>query len=242
MRAASFRMTRRAAPALAAALALAPMTGHTPAPDPAAAAAATTVTAAATPPSPLVVAAKQRSRVFRDGDGREVTLRGFNVSGSTKLYENSLLPFRSTADAVRSAQAMRDLTGANVIRFLISWEGVQPSPSTIDHAYLDRAVEQIRAFTGRGIRVLVDYHQDLYSSHLFDQGSWYTGDARRNGWSRPAVTRRSPAASASCGGRTCRPTRPSAGPPGTSGGTGGSARPRARSASRRPSCGRRRPR
>ncbi|MEU7457827.1 cellulase family glycosylhydrolase [Streptosporangium roseum] len=165
MRAASSRVARLAASAVAAGLAFTPVTGN--AHDPATAAAAQTS---------LVVTAKQQSWVFRDGDGREVTLRGFNVSGSAKLYENSLLPFRSTADAARSAQAMRDLTGANVIRFLISWEGVQPSPSTIDHAYLDKAVEQIRAFTGRGIRVLVDYHQDLYSSYLFNQGSWYTGD------------------------------------------------------------------
>ncbi|MFC5745252.1 cellulase family glycosylhydrolase [Actinomadura rugatobispora] len=124
-----------------------------------------------------VVVSPQGGRwVFRDGDGREVTLRGFNVSGSTKLYENGLLPFRGTADAARSAQAMRDLTGANAIRFLISWEGVQPAPDRIDHAYLDRAAAQIRAFTDRGFRVLLDYHQDLYSSHLFNAGSWYTGD------------------------------------------------------------------
>ncbi|MET8339735.1 cellulase family glycosylhydrolase [Streptosporangium canum] len=165
MRAASSRLVRPAASALAAVLTFTLVNGN--AHDPATAAEA---------PTSLVVTAKQQGWVFRDGDGREVTLRGFNVSGSAKLYENSLLPFRSTADAARSAQAMRDLTGANVIRFLISWEGVQPSPSTIDYAYLDKAVEQIRAFTGRGIRVLVDYHQDLYSSYLFNQGSWYTGD------------------------------------------------------------------
>jgi hypothetical protein len=124
----------------------------------------------------LVISPKQQNWVFRDDAGREVTLRGFNVSGSTKLYENDLLPFRGTADAAKSAQAMRDLTGANAIRFLISWEGVQPEPGRIDHAYLDRAIAQIRAFTDRGIRVLLDYHQDLYSSHLFNEGSWYTGD------------------------------------------------------------------
>ncbi|SEG55143.1 Cellulase (glycosyl hydrolase family 5) [Thermomonospora echinospora] len=124
----------------------------------------------------LTVAPKQRDWVFRDQAGREVTLRGFNVSGSAKLYENGLLPFRNAADAARSAQAMRDLTGANAIRFLITWEGVQPAPDRIDHAYLDRAVEQIRAFTDRGFYVLLDYHQDLYSAHLFNSGSWYTGD------------------------------------------------------------------
>ncbi|SDT57550.1 cellulase family glycosylhydrolase [Actinoplanes derwentensis] len=111
-----------------------------------------------------------------DSRGREIVLRGFNVSGSTKLYENGLLPFRSTADAATAAAQMRDLTGANAIRYLISWEGVQPARDRIDTAYLDRAVAQIREFTSRGIRVLVDYHQDLYSSYLFNQGSWYTGD------------------------------------------------------------------
>src|SRR5687768_2274553 len=107
MRAASSRAARLAASALVTALAFTSVSGN--AHDAAAAPAAQTS---------LTVTAKRQSWVFRDGDGREVTLRGFNVSGSTKLYENSLLPFRSIADAARSAQAMRDLTGANVIRFL----------------------------------------------------------------------------------------------------------------------------
>ncbi|GIE86199.1 cellulase family glycosylhydrolase [Actinoplanes regularis] len=113
---------------------------------------------------------------FTDPYGRELTFRGFNVSGSAKLHETGLLPFRSTADAAASAAVMREQTGANAIRFLISWEGVQPAPNTIDTAYLDRAAAQIKQFTDRGIHVLLDYHQDLYSSYLFNTGSWYTGD------------------------------------------------------------------
>ncbi|GAA0443004.1 endoglycosylceramidase [Actinoplanes capillaceus] len=113
---------------------------------------------------------------FTDAYGREIVLRGFNVSGSTKLYENGLLPFRDTAGAAAAATAMRDLTGANAIRFLISWEGVQPARDRIDTAYLARAAAQMREFTDRGIRVLIDYHQDLWSAHLFDPDSWYTGD------------------------------------------------------------------
>ncbi|WP_394835716.1 glycoside hydrolase family 5 protein [Pendulispora rubella] len=126
--------------------------------------------------SSVAVSQKQQSWVFRDAGGREVVLRGFNVSGSTKLYENALLPFRNTTDAALSAQAMRDQTGANAIRFLISWEGVQPSADSIGYAYLDRAIAQMREFIQRGIYILVDYHQDLYSAHLFNPGSWYTGD------------------------------------------------------------------
>ena len=131
---------------------------------------------AADPTGPVVPGPGIEGWVFRDDRGREVTLRGFNVSGSTKLRETGLLPFRDTAEAATSAQAMRDLTGANAIRFLISWEGVQPAPDQIDEGYLDRAAAQMRQFTDRGIRVLLDWHQDLYSAHLFDSDSWYTGD------------------------------------------------------------------
>jgi hypothetical protein len=124
----------------------------------------------------FVAPARPASAATSDSFGREIVLRGFNVSGSTKLYENGLLPFRSTADAATAAAQIRELTGANAIRFLISWEGVQPSRDRVDTAYLDRAAAQIRQFTDRGIRVLLDWHQDLYSSHLFDPDSWYTGD------------------------------------------------------------------
>ncbi|SDN49924.1 cellulase family glycosylhydrolase [Allokutzneria albata] len=115
-------------------------------------------------------------QIFRDRLGREVVLRGFNVSGTTKLNEHGRLPFASVADAARSATAMRDLTGANAIRFLVGWDGVQPAPNTVDTAYLDRAAAQIREFTRRGVHVLVDFHQDLFSRDLFDKDSWYTGN------------------------------------------------------------------
>jgi Cellulase (glycosyl hydrolase family 5) len=118
----------------------------------------------------------QATRVLRDGYGRQMTLRGFNVSASNKLVESALLPFHSTDDAVLSAQAMRDQTGANVVRFLISWEGVEPSAPSIDYDYLARAAQQIQAFTDRGFYVFLDYHQDLYSRHIFNANSWYTGD------------------------------------------------------------------
>ncbi|MFE9746967.1 cellulase family glycosylhydrolase [Saccharothrix saharensis] len=113
---------------------------------------------------------------FRDQHGREVVLRGFNVSGTAKLAEHRGLPFASTADARSSAAAMRRLTGANAVRFLVTWAWVEPEPRRIDHGYLDRVGEQVTAFTDQGIRVYVDFHQDLYSRYLFNRDSWYTGD------------------------------------------------------------------
>ncbi|MFJ9539591.1 endoglycosylceramidase [Streptomyces sp. NPDC101225] len=122
--------------------------------------------------TPLTV----RNGRFVDGNGREVVLRGYNVSGETKLEENGGLPFASPADAKKSATALRALGGGNSVRFLLSWAHAEPTRGTVDTAYLAAATEQMRAFLDTGIRVYPDFHQDLYSRHLFDAGSWYTGD------------------------------------------------------------------
>src|SRR5690349_7356495 len=73
-----------------------------------------------------------RGTGFVDGYGREVVLRGFNVSGEAKLAENGGLPFANAADAAASATAMRRLTGANAIRFLVSWASAQPAAGQLN--------------------------------------------------------------------------------------------------------------
>ncbi|MFH9007965.1 cellulase family glycosylhydrolase [Streptomyces afghaniensis] len=113
---------------------------------------------------------------FTDASGREVVLRGYNVSGETKLAENKGLPFASVADARKSATALRALGGGNTVRFLLSWAYAEPERGTVDTAYLAAATDQMKAFLDAGIRVYPDFHQDLYSRHLFDADSWYTGD------------------------------------------------------------------
>ncbi|MFF7489022.1 cellulase family glycosylhydrolase [Streptomyces luteogriseus] len=113
---------------------------------------------------------------FTDAHGREIVLRGYNVSGETKLAENKGLPFASVADARRSATALRALGGGNTVRFLLSWAYAEPERGQVDTAYLAAATDQIKAFLDAGIRVYPDFHQDLYSRHLFDADSWYTGD------------------------------------------------------------------
>ncbi|MFJ9817528.1 endoglycosylceramidase [Streptomyces sp. NPDC101151] len=113
---------------------------------------------------------------FTDGQDREIVLRGYNVSGETKLEENGGLPFASVADARRSATALRALGGGNAVRFLLSWAHAEPVRGLVDTGYLAAATEQMRAFLDAGIRVYPDFHQDLYSRHLFNSGSWYSGD------------------------------------------------------------------
>ncbi|GAA1369423.1 cellulase family glycosylhydrolase [Streptomyces beijiangensis] len=113
---------------------------------------------------------------FTDGLGREVVLRGYNVSGEAKLAENNGLPFASAADARKSAVALRAFGGGNSVRFLLSWAYAEPVRGQVDVTYLAAATEQMRAFLDAGIRVFPDFHQDLSSRYLFNSGSWYTGD------------------------------------------------------------------
>ncbi|MGW3025588.1 cellulase family glycosylhydrolase [Streptomyces sp. NPDC001221] len=138
--------------------------------------------AAASLPDSLWFDARARSALtvrdgrLTDGLGREVVLRGYNVSGETKLAENGGLPFASVADARKSAAALRTLGGGNTVRFLLSWDHAEPVRGRTDTAYLAALTDQMRPFLDAGLRVLPDFHQDLYSRHLFDEGSWYTGD------------------------------------------------------------------
>ncbi|GIM94209.1 endoglycosylceramidase [Paractinoplanes toevensis] len=129
--------------------------------------------------APLVTVAGTR---FVDGHGREVVLRGFNVSGEVKLAEKGRLPFADAAAARTSALAMRNLTNANAVRFLLSWEAAQPAPGVIDTAYLGKITEQAGAFADAGFAVLFDFHQDLFSRYLFNSGSWYTGNGAPKWW------------------------------------------------------------
>jgi endoglycosylceramidase len=118
---------------------------------------------------------------FFDGLGREVSFRGFNASGSVKLVESGFKPFRSSDDARTSFARMRARAGSNIVRFTISWEGVQPEPGSIDTRYLDAVVAQLRAAIAREMYVIIDYHSDLYSRHTFTSASTHTGNGAP-GW------------------------------------------------------------
>ncbi|WP_432155234.1 endoglycosylceramidase [Streptomyces sp. bgisy153] len=134
---------------------------------------------AATPPDSLWfdgTALTVSNGRFTDATGREVVLRGYDVSGEAKLAENGGLPFASVTDARTSARALRALGGGNSVRFLLSWAYAEPVRGRVDTAYLAAATDQMRAFLDAGLRVYPDFHQDLYSRHLFDPDSWYTGD------------------------------------------------------------------
>jgi len=113
---------------------------------------------------------------LRDELGREVVLRGLNTGGRSKF--EPFLPFEIEAgadlDDVRSAAdafygRLLDW-GLDTVRMPFSWEGVEPEPGVIDADYLDRYEAMIDAAWSHGLRVIVDFHQDVYASPFCGDG------------------------------------------------------------------------
>ena len=129
----------------------------------------------------------QTDKVFVDGLGREVSLRGFNVSGEVKLAENGFQPFANVDDAKASFDLLGQKTGSNMVRYTVAWEGIHPQPGEIDYAYLDNAISYMRQAINNDIYVLVDYHSDLFSRHTFKTDSKDTGNGAPKWAVPPAI-------------------------------------------------------
>ncbi|TGJ98780.1 glycosyl hydrolase family 5 [Leptospira langatensis] len=115
-------------------------------------------------------------KVFLDGLGREIGFRGFNISGNAKLAQHGFKPFANDTDADIGFSRLAKTNGSNLIRFTIAWEGVHTAVDTINYAYLDAIIAQMRKAISKRMYVLIDYHQDLFSRNLFNKSSWYTGN------------------------------------------------------------------
>lgn len=119
---------------------------------------------------------------LKDEYGRYVYLHGVNVSGSNKFPANEDPTSFATSgspsytgkpfpldEADRHFSQLREL-GFNVIRLIVSWEGIQPdSPDQYDENYLDYLQQIVASANEHHIYVLLDMHQDLFSRHLISR-------------------------------------------------------------------------
>jgi endoglycosylceramidase len=106
-----------------------------------------------------------------DGAGREVILRGFCAGQRTKLPP--FYPFDPVPDFDTALEKFADTTrslGFNVIRLLIIWEAVEPERGIYDENYLANYEKIVNAFARRGVRVIVDSHQDVASRKFCGDG------------------------------------------------------------------------
>jgi endoglycosylceramidase len=103
---------------------------------------------------------------IRDDDGRVVILRGMNIMSSSKGHPERL-PDLKEEDVERYARQW----GFNVVRYLIFWDAVEPSPGEYDTAYFDKTEERLDWFAANGVHVILDMHQDVYAARFCCDGA-----------------------------------------------------------------------
>jgi len=111
-----------------------------------------------------------QGRWLKDRAGRVVIVHGLQVAHKTPPY---LPPARSFTD--RDARWIASL-GFNSVRLAWFWRGLEPRRGAYDERYLARYVAQARMLMRRGIFVLAEAHQDVYSERVFGAGfpDWAT--------------------------------------------------------------------
>jgi len=121
----------------------------------------------------------QTDHVFVDGLGREVTLRGWNNSGMSKLPKFGFKPI-PTEDADAFYDDFRKRTGPNIIRYLINWEATHQDVDKIDYKFLADTVVLLKKAIKRKMYILLDYHQDIFSRWVVVDG--VAPRNAENGW------------------------------------------------------------
>lgn len=132
---------------------------------------------------------------FRDSFGRQVMLRGVNLSGSSKMpitepsqLANTFSKHREVSFVGRPfprEEAHEHLArlrhwGFNVLRFLTTWEAIEHAGAgQYDTEYLDYLAEMVALAGEYGFYVFIDPHQDVWSR--------MTGGDGAPGWTLEAV-------------------------------------------------------
>lgn len=134
---------------------------------------------------------------LRDARGRDVVLRGVNTGGRSKWapFVPFPVPESPTPEEVERRATdyfgrVRDW-GLDTVRLPFSWEALEPVRGTYDESYRARYEAMVDAAWSHGLRVIVDFHQDIFAAPFCGDGfpPWavperYRGPGRRDhaGW------------------------------------------------------------
>lgn len=118
---------------------------------------------------------------FIDDEGRMVLLRGVNAGGRSKMPPFFPFPFAESgfpnqADAGSFDDELELYVdkivewGHNSVRLPFSWEAVEPVRGEYDEVFVGRLVKFAEHLAEREIRVILDFHQDVFSRHYCGDG------------------------------------------------------------------------
>jgi hypothetical protein len=116
---------------------------------------------------------------FRDGDGRQVILRGLNVGAEAKLpsepdqpshvgeafFDGDNVSFHARPfpkeDAHIHLSRIRRY-GFNTLRYIFTWEAIEAAgPGKYDEEWIQHTIDILRIAKSYGFYVFMDPHQDL---------------------------------------------------------------------------------
>lgn len=122
---------------------------------------------------------RRDGRWLKDASGRTVLIHGVNAVWK-------LAPFTPPDASAGFTAADADWLvahGFNGVRLGVLFAGVMPEPGAIDTGYLDQVDRVVQLLASRGIYVLFDFHQDMYTERYQGEGfpDWATEPSSLDG-------------------------------------------------------------
>ena len=112
-----------------------------------------------------------QERFITDSQGRALILYGLNTSADAATAADGM-PWIKKSDV----SAEYNLLGTDFVRYLISWQQVEPEPGQFNQKYLAQVAQRVSWYQQQGYHVLLDMQQDMYGSALGGSGAppWAT--------------------------------------------------------------------
>ena len=104
--------------------------------------------------------------IFQDQYGRQLILHGLNTISKNPADYYQFLEVSET-----DVEKQDKEYGFNFVRYGIMWDGIEPQKDSFDETYLDKVEERVNWHTSRGMYVMLDMHQDLYSFEFGGDGA-----------------------------------------------------------------------
>lgn len=107
---------------------------------------------------------RNKTSYLLDTNGRIKIYHGVNCSNSSKTAPD-YLPWQTKDDFARL-----NTWGFNLVRYLVFWQAIEPIEGHYNLIYIESTLERLKWLQELGIDVIVDVHQDIYTTKFTGDG------------------------------------------------------------------------
>ncbi len=111
---------------------------------------------------------------FRDGLGRQLIFRGFNVKVNGIFdvqFADGRAPNYTFPDFDEAGAQRFEELGYSVVRLCINWSALEPSPRAYSSDFFAKVDHVLAMAKAHHFRVFFDFHQDAYSKEIGEDGA-----------------------------------------------------------------------